>query len=328
MTTIDVNDILRPKTVVKGKMKIDKDLCTQCGLCIDNCPFACWEEDEEYFPRLKQGYQCFSCYNCMIPCEEDAVSIDVTYHVEDGFWATEPSNLETKMPIRPKDADGNPDEWNEMERAILERRSVRNFEDKPVPESLIRRVLEAGRFAPSAGNCQPWQFIVITDREAIRKVDEATRAAVQGIYNTYIDDELVKTMAPAAEANPGGMDPRLALGGMGALARGELPASLGAPCMIILAADSRSIGPQEMSIGICGQNMNLVANSLGIKACWAGFPVIGLSAIADKIKLKPGWDVITTLVIGYPAFKQEGIVPREYRPVEWLKEGSDKVEID
>jgi len=107
-----------------------------------------------------------------------------------------------------------------------------------------------------------------------------------------------------------------------------LPASLGAPCMIILAADSRSIGPAELSIGICGQNMNLVANSLGIKACWAGFPVSGLSAIADKIKLKPGWSVITTLVLGYPAFKQEGIVPREYRPVQWVREGADAVEID
>lgn len=328
MASVDANDILRPKTVVNGRMKIDKDLCTQCGLCIRNCPFVCWEKDEDDYPRLKDGYQCFSCYNCMIPCPVDAVSIVDSYHVEDGFWATEPHDLEAKLPFDPKDADGNPDQWNAMEKAILERRSVRNFKDTPVPEPLIRRVLEAGRFAPSAGNCQPWQFIVISDRELIRKVDAATMAGVKGFHATYMDDELVKTMAPMAETNPGGLDPRIARGGMGAVSRGELAASLGAPCMIVIAADVRSIGPAEMSIGICGQNMNLVANSLGIKACWAGFPAMGLGAIADKINLKPGWNVITTMVLGYPAFKQEGIVPREYRPVQWVREGSDTVEID
>ena len=51
--------------------------------------------------------------------------------------------------------------------------SRRLLEDEPVPDHLIRRVLEAGRFAPSAGNCQPWQFIVITDRALIQKMDEA-----------------------------------------------------------------------------------------------------------------------------------------------------------
>jgi hypothetical protein len=38
--------------------------------------------------------------------------------------------------------------------------------------------------------------------------------------------------------------------------------------------------------------------------------------------------VITTLVLGWPAFKQDGMVPREYRPVKWLREGSDAVEIE
>jgi hypothetical protein len=74
--------------------------------------------------------------------------------------------------------------------------------------------------------------------------------------------------------------------------------------------------------------MNLVANSLGIKACWNGFLVTGVPAIADKINLKPNWSVITTLVLGWPKFKQEGMVPREYRPVTWLREGSGEPEIE
>ena len=67
------------------------------------------------------------------------------------------------MPLAPRDSRGRPDEWTAVEKTILERRSVRNFTEEDVPETLIRRVLEAGRFAPSAGNNQPWKFKVIDE---------------------------------------------------------------------------------------------------------------------------------------------------------------------
>jgi nitroreductase len=46
--------------------------------------------------------------------------------------------------------------WNAVEQVIMSRRSVRLFKQEPLPDSMIRRILEAGRFAPSAGNMQPW----------------------------------------------------------------------------------------------------------------------------------------------------------------------------
>jgi nitroreductase len=115
---------------------------------------------------------------------------------------------------------------------------------------------------------------------------------------------------------------------MGSIAAKHMPASLKAPCVILLCADKRAISGQHLNIGICGQNMNLVANSLGIKACWCGFLVPGVGTIADKINLLPNFEVITTLVLGWPAFKQEGMVAREYRPVTWLREGAEAAEIE
>jgi nitroreductase/NAD-dependent dihydropyrimidine dehydrogenase PreA subunit len=321
-------DIVRSKHLQNGVMKADKDICTQCGLCIKNCPFKCWEMGGDEFPRLKDEYDCFSCSNCVVACPVDAISIVETYKVTDGFWQTAPEPLAYTMPFDPLDADGNPDEFNPIERAILERRSVRNFKDKPVPEPLIRRVLEAGRAAPSAGNCQPWKFIVITDRKLIDQMNEATLAAISPIYSTYKDDAQVQNLKPATEANPSGFDRRMASGGMGSVAKRHLLASLGAPCAIVMLGDRRSIGSLEMNIGICGQNMNIVANSLGIKACWSGFLSVGFGAIAGKFDIGANWQPLTTLVLGYPAFKQEGMVPREYRPVQWFREGSDAVEID
>ena len=48
--------------------------------------------------------------------------------------------------------------------AIRARRSVRSYSSDPVPEEALKRVIEAGRIAPSASNVQPWHFIVVTDQ--------------------------------------------------------------------------------------------------------------------------------------------------------------------
>ena len=57
--------------------------------------------------------------------------------------------------------------------AILTRRSIRTFIEKPVPESLIQEILKAAMQAPSAGNQQPWHFVLVTDRKRLTDMAEA-----------------------------------------------------------------------------------------------------------------------------------------------------------
>ena len=236
------------------------------------------------------------------------------------------------MPLEPRDAEENPDQWNAIERAVLNRRSVRNFKDKPVPETLIRRVLEAGRFAPSAGNSQPWKFIVVTDKALIDEMNEGMCGVLSMLYNLYKDDEMVKGLTAGYEAAPapGTYDPRIILGGMGTVAKRNIPVLLNAPAVILIACDKRCIGGPEINAGICGQNMNLVANSLGIKSCWVGFSQVinNLPPLKEKLGIEHPWRIVTSLVLGYPRFKQEGMVPREFRPITWFREGSDGIEIE
>ncbi len=58
-------------------------------------------------------------------------------------------------------------EFTETEKVIFSRRSVRLYKKEQVPEFMVKRILEAGRFAPSAGNSQPWKFVVLRDPEII-----------------------------------------------------------------------------------------------------------------------------------------------------------------
>ncbi len=52
------------------------------------------------------------------------------------------------------------------------RRSIRSFQDKPVNEKEIEMILEAGRWAPSASHRQPWEFIVIKNKEILEKISK------------------------------------------------------------------------------------------------------------------------------------------------------------
>jgi nitroreductase len=56
--------------------------------------------------------------------------------------------------------------------AIFTRRSIRNFKPDPVPEEFIQEILSAAMTAPSAGNQQPWQFIVIHSRELLDAIPD------------------------------------------------------------------------------------------------------------------------------------------------------------
>ncbi|GAB4171595.1 MAG: nitroreductase family protein [Calditrichia bacterium] len=59
---------------------------------------------------------------------------------------------------------------NPIIESILSRRSIRKFYDKPVDNELINIILKAGFNAPSAGNQQPWHFVIINDRKILDEI--------------------------------------------------------------------------------------------------------------------------------------------------------------
>ena len=58
---------------------------------------------------------------------------------------------------------------------LKSRRSIRVYQDRPIPNDLLLQILEAGRWAPTGANLQPWHFIVVTDPETRRRIGEVTR---------------------------------------------------------------------------------------------------------------------------------------------------------
>jgi nitroreductase len=61
--------------------------------------------------------------------------------------------------------------------AIESRRNVRSFADRPIPAEALDQILEAGRRSPSSQNWQPWDFILVTDRQTLRELATVWRGA-------------------------------------------------------------------------------------------------------------------------------------------------------
>jgi nitroreductase len=73
------------------------------------------------------------------------------------------------MTDRARETQGPKDVFDAV-RTLL---AVRSYQDTPVPEAVIRRIVEAGRLTGSGMNGQPWHFIVIRDRETLRRLGAA-----------------------------------------------------------------------------------------------------------------------------------------------------------
>jgi len=68
---------------------------------------------------------------------------------------------------------------NPVLEAIRDRRSIRRFKDTPVGDDVVGTVLEAGRWAPSFSNLQPWKFIVVRDAGAKKKLQDIASKSVR-----------------------------------------------------------------------------------------------------------------------------------------------------
>jgi nitroreductase len=239
-------------------------------------------------------------------------------------------NLETLLAPGIEDlAPPAGEDWNEVEKVILERRSVRKYKDEQVPENLVRRVLEAGRFAPSAGNSQPWKFIVIRDRIIIEEMERDCQRLCR-LFRFFLDWRtsplgyrlpwLYSQIAIRVMHNE--LHP-IPMGAIFLIAEGKLSLFHGAPTVILLLEDRRGVGKPEVDIGCCGQNMVLAAHSLGLGTCWIG--LIKVLTFLPKWKRRLGvefpYRLCECISLGYPVGHPDGMIPRETVETDWYENG-------
>jgi len=224
--------------------------------------------------------------------------------------------------------------FNEVETTIHARRSVRTYRSKQVPEYLVRRVLEAGRFAPSAGNTQSWRFLVVRDPALLADMTSFITDRI-GKASSYLDFTRPGTKAIRwlteflMVRRPQELHPT-PLAGFSAIADGTLGIFHGAPTVIFILYDERGAGSPMLDAGIAGQNMCLTAHSMGLGTCWVSFAkVLEYSPRFKRaLDIRHPYHIASTLALGYPRGMPDGFVQREKSQSLWIDEGGERRQVE
>jgi nitroreductase len=289
----------------------------------------------QYFGKI-----CIACHNCEAICPQEALQFPHFYCVNKGRWAYDFEYPETGQGMpnplmleKPAPFTEIESQLTDVEKVIYRRRSVRVYKKDPVPKELISRVLEAGRFAPSAGNCQGWKFIVVTDRNLMDELSASTVKFLSIFTKLYQgkDPARVSMKKALAFIKPNAIDqrPMCAIQALSTpkFGDGKLDCFFNAPAAILLVTHHLHISEPQLGMGICGQNMVLAAHSLGLGTCYVGFisNALNLDPITKKKFRKrlgiewPYDSVATVLTIGYPAVPLDKPVDREFPRITWVE---------
>jgi nitroreductase/NAD-dependent dihydropyrimidine dehydrogenase PreA subunit len=316
-----------------ARFVVDPDKCDACRKCVDTCPGQLLElVDDLPVNRHDTGKSklgCIGCKNCFAICPEGAIEIRGYYRVEGGFYETQLRPPTLPNPFGEAEApafDQLEPRLTPVEKVIYTRRSNRLYKKKKVPEELLRRVVEAGRFAPSQGNSQPWSFVVISDRDLIDRIGTECGKRVAPVSKLYLENGgkqgWLKTLAVNAlsRLTPNNFDQRLAHGIDTVVSNEKWDMFLHAPALIIVLGDKRSIGEPLIDATLAAHNIVLAAHSLGLGTCYVGF-VKMLNTLPDlKRELGIEWPykVMTSIAIGYPRSRTDKAVARERPKVTWF----------
>lgn len=224
-------------------------------------------------------------------------------------------------------------DWNEVEEAILTRRSIRRFKGRQVPAHLIRRILEVARFSPSQGNCQPWSFIVIRDKAMIAQMEAYCVAVCKVMtaklnYTNYPRGSR-KRLFTALKSRffnrlkRNAMHP-VPMSAVKMIAEGRFTVFHKAPTVILILMDKRGVGIPEVDIGVVGTNIVLAAQSLRLGTCWIGFSKLlnNNKALLEKLGATPPFEITEAIVVGYPiGDPTNNHVSRQTHEISWWENG-------
>lgn len=178
---------------------------------------------------------------------------------------------------------------NEVIAAMMARRSVRQYLDKPVEHEKLATVVRAGINAPSGMNRQPWIIRVVEDQQLI--------AAVNEVYKQENPEQVKR-------------DP------------GFKNMFRNAPNIICVCTPADGGG--ELDAGMLGENMMLAAQSLGLGTCCLGGPVRFLlnnekaRFFIDRLDIPEGYRLNYIIAIGYPD-EQPQPKPRDESKVKYIQ---------
>ncbi len=176
-----------------------------------------------------------------------------------------------------------------IKEAIAQRRSIRKYQNRKVPDALVLEVLEAAGWAPSAHNAQPWQFIIVSDIAVKRRLAEAMADAwakdvsKDGII---VEQSQLDFSIQRFSSAPVLIIACLSMEGMRKFPDAERQQS------------ERDLAVQGLGAAI--QNLLLSAHVNGLGACWFCSPAFCKATVRTVLAVPDAVESQAIVLMGYP----------------------------
>lgn len=159
---------------------------------------------------------------------------------------------------------------------ILKRRSIRKFKQRKIKKSLLKKIVNSARLAPSAGNLQFLEYLVIDKRPLLNKIFPHLRWAGY-------------------------------LGGKGAPQKGEEPSAY----IVVLINKRRSKNPDLRDVGASCENILLSSLCFGLGSCWLAS--IERRVLRRILKIPSFYEIDSVIALGYPAQSSRAVDSNEIK---------------
>ncbi|MBW9150274.1 nitroreductase family protein [Clostridium sp. CM028] len=260
---------------------VNEKKCIKCEQCIVECPAYVLTMGEKG-PEEVANSTCIACGHCVAICPREAID-----------------NKKTPLAQQVDAKDFAKLNAAQAEHFLRSRRSIRNYQDKSVSREKLTKLVDIARLAPTGSNSQGISFVVVEDKQLVKKAAELTirmieksplKDALKGLISTYRED------------------------GIDSILRG-------APNLIITTADKGFSNGRANSIS-CLTYLELFAPSLGLGTCWGGFfeycASIKGSPMLKLFNIPEGKTITAAVMVGYPKYSYKKLVDRNPLEVTYI----------
>jgi nitroreductase len=184
---------------------------------------------------------------------------------------------------------------------IRSRRCVREYKDEQIPDADIEFLIDCAGYAPSGLNLQPWSFLVIQNKDVLRRLSEVGKKSMIPLL-----EQFKNTSQTAANY-------------LAFLKTEGSDMFYNAPMLVIILGNNNA-PTAAYDCAMAAQTMMLAAHSLGIGSCWIGGVQRALmdEKLMKELGAPEGYIIVAPLIFGYPSGKTE--IPERIKPeVVWVR---------
>lgn len=196
--------------------------------------------------------------------------------------------------------------FDDLSELIKTRRSIRKFQDKPVPEEILMKALELATWAPNGGNKQVWRFIVVSNKELIQKMGDAVKSKTELMASWPEAEQHGETLAKWRQTSDffrGAPVCIAVLMGKYSSVADQILRARGETDPIAKEIRAfREIGKSSLqSAAAAITYICLFLHYFGLGTTWMAGPLQAKKEIEELLQVPPEWDFMGLIPVGYAA---------------------------